>query len=124
MPVTRANDSSVRDPGRCGVPARGWRLALFALCVTLPYSHAGGVHVALLPATVAVSPGDALDLQISVTEPGLAFNACGAVIGFDPSALTFLPTSPLTLQEGSPRTCSRGPGSTSATCSSTTPGST
>ena len=101
MPVTRANDSRVRDPGRCGYPARVWRLALLALCITVPCARAAGVRVALLPATVVVSPGDTLDLQISVTEPGLAFNGYDAVVGFDPTALAFLPASPSSQQEGS-----------------------
>jgi len=107
--VEHVDDSSVRFSTRRGVPARAWLIAFVALCATAVFVRADGIHAALiqdtvavdpLPDTLVVQPGDPVNLQLYVTEPGRAFNAYDTVIGFDPAALTFLQTSPLTLQEG------------------------
>ena len=42
-----------------------------------------------------------LDLTIVVTQSGSAFNAFDAIVGYDPAALTLVPLSPLSLQQGS-----------------------
>ena len=76
-------------------------LALLALVACAGVSAAAtGVKVALQPALTSVSPGDTFYLDINVTRAGSAFNGYTAVIGFDPSVLQFLPTSPLSQQEG------------------------
>lgn len=58
------------------------------------------VSVALVPSVPAVAPGTDFEVAIRVTQTGSAFNAYQAIVRFDPAALTFLPTSPLSLQEG------------------------
>jgi len=62
-------------------------------------SGATGVTVALTPSQ-QVTPGATFDLFIEVTKAGDLFNGFDAVIGFDPAALTLVPLSPLSLQEG------------------------
>ena len=59
-----------------------------------------GIHVALTPAHFQVEPDSTFTLNLDVTPAGSAFNSFKATIDYDPAALTFLPTSPLTLQEG------------------------
>lgn len=63
--------------------------------------HAGGVTAALLPTGQTVTPGAEFDLVLQCTEAGDLFNAFRAVVSWDPAALTFIPRSPLSLQEGS-----------------------
>ncbi len=89
---------------REGIEVRTWSataLVVAALVATASAAWAQGVRVALMPASQTVSPGAEFDLEIDVTEPGSPFNAYDAVLAFDPQALTFLPMSPLDLQEGS-----------------------
>lgn len=77
-------------------------LAWAVLCAAagaLP-AAAQGVQVGLSPADSMVAPGSEFVLRIEVTAAGSLFNAYDVVIGFDPAALTFLPASPLSLQEG------------------------
>jgi hypothetical protein len=59
-----------------------------------------GIAVALLPSTLTVSPGATFDVEVVVTEAGSSFNGFDAIVGHDPAALTLVPLSPLTLQEG------------------------
>jgi hypothetical protein len=75
-------------------------LAAGALAAGAPAARAG-VTVALEPDSQSVAPGAEFDLVIAVTQSGSAFNGFDAVIGFDPAALTLLPLSPPSLQEGS-----------------------
>jgi hypothetical protein len=63
--------------------------------------HADGVTVALLPAEQTVTPGAEFDLVLQCTQSGALFNGFRAVVSWDPAALTFVPLSPLSLQEGS-----------------------
>jgi len=86
----------LRAAGRTRVAALVLALAIPAVA---PAAHAG-VTVALEPATQSVVPGAEFDLVIAVTEAGSAFNGFDAVIGYDPAALTLVPLSPLSLQEG------------------------
>ena len=82
----------------------GWAGALLVLVVAGAPPRAmaaNGVHVALLPATQTVAPGAEFDLSMEVTVSGAAFNAFDAYIGYDPAALTLIPLSPISLQEGS-----------------------
>ncbi len=62
---------------------------------------AQGVKVALLPAAQSVAPGSDFTLSLEVTRAGSPFNAFDAYIGYDPAALTLLPTVPISQQEGS-----------------------
>ncbi len=61
---------------------------------------AQGVHVAILPTGQSVVPGSSFTLALEVTESGSLFNGFDAVVEFDPGALTFVPTSPTSLQQG------------------------
>jgi hypothetical protein len=80
-------------------------LALSALCACIWWTASGawaqGVVVCITPPDTVVTPGDIFEVHLSVTVPGPEFNAYDAVIGYDTNALTFLPRSPLSLQEGS-----------------------
>jgi hypothetical protein len=58
------------------------------------------VRLAVMPESLLVSPGDTLTLQLRVPVAGSAFNGYDAIVEYDPALLTFLPTSPLSLQEG------------------------
>jgi len=80
-----------------------WAAALVAGLATLGAARAGaqGVHVALLPATQDVATDAEFTLELWVTEAGSGFNGFDAVVSYDPADLTFLPTSPTSLQEGS-----------------------
>jgi hypothetical protein len=71
---------------------------------SLPHATAGaraqGVSAALTPATQTVAPGSEFDVDVTVTQAGAPFNGFELVVGYDPAALTFLPASPLSLQQG------------------------
>ena len=75
---------------------------LLALPLLLSFRSAGAqdIRVALTPAVLQVAPGAVFDLEVTVTQAGLAFNAFDVVVGYDPAALTLLPLSPLSQQEG------------------------
>ncbi len=83
-----------RSVGRAGAI-----IVALALAGGVPASEAG-VKVALEPGTQTVAPGAEFDLVLAVTEIGSEFNGFDAVIGYDPAALTLVPLSPLSLQEG------------------------
>lgn len=98
-----------------GGPAPGWILAIALAVLAGPESaRAQGVHVALMPYQQNVAPGAEFDIEIDVTQAGSLFNGFKAVVTFDPAALTFLPASPISLQEGCLMTgaCSGACGST------------
>lgn len=61
---------------------------------------AQGVHVALTPAAAQVEPGAVFDLDLEITQADSPFNGFDAVIGYDAAALTLLPLSPTSLQQG------------------------
>jgi len=48
------------------------------------------------------------DLELRVTQAGSAFNGFDADVSFDPSAITFVPLSPTSLQQGSLMTSACG----------------
>ncbi len=79
-------------------------LVVAVLGAGVPATHAStnaaGVTVGLTPATQQVTPGAVFDLYIEVTQAGDPFNGFDAVVGYDPTALTLVPLSPLSLQEG------------------------
>lgn len=66
----------------------------------LATSAAAGVKVGLTPPIQNVAPGADFDVYIDVTEAGSAFNGFDAVVSYNPAALTFLPLSPTTAQQG------------------------
>jgi len=62
---------------------------------------ADGVTVALYPVAQTVAPGAEFDIFIQCTAAGASFNAFDAIVGWDPAALTNIPLSPVSVQEGS-----------------------
>jgi hypothetical protein len=76
-------------------------LGVGVLLVAIEGPVAAQVHVALTPTDTTVTPGDTFVIRIVVTQPGSNFNAYDATVGYDAGPLTFLPTSPTSLQEGS-----------------------
>lgn len=76
-----------------------WLTVLLVL-VGPPAAEAQGVSVALSPAFSSVVPGSQFELDIQVVRTGSAFNAFDAYIGYDPGALTLVPQTPLSNQEG------------------------
>lgn len=101
MALVRPNDTLV-NVFPCGaLPVLGLAVAVvLASLFPLP-AHAAGVTVAILPDSGFVSPGSEFTLELRMTEPGTPIDGYDAVIAYDPAVLTFLPTSPLSLQEGS-----------------------
>lgn len=59
------------------------------------------VTLAMSPETLTVAPGATFTLTLQVPVTGAAFNGYDAIVEYDPSKLTFLPTTPITQQEGS-----------------------
>lgn len=96
--------------------ARGLRWLLpGALLLAAPgAARAQGVHAALMPSSQTVAPGSEFDLEIAVTQAGSPFNGFEVVVSYDPSALTFLQASPVSLQRGCLMT-----GGCSAACGNT-----
>ena len=80
--------------------ARLAKWVVVLLCVCAGAVEAQGVHVAITPAASRVEPGGFIDLALEITQAGDPFNGFDAVIGFDPAALTLVPTSPSSLQQG------------------------
>ena len=87
------------------LPARGLlgiarSLSVAWVLVGAGMAGAQGVHVAIIPATSQVTPGAVFDLDLQITEAGSLVNGFDAAIGYDPAALTLIPLSPTTLQQG------------------------
>ena len=81
--------------------ARRWMPAALLLALALPAAaRAQGVSVALTPASQSVPLGADVYLDITVTQAGSSFNGFDAAVTFDPAALTFVPTSPTSQQQG------------------------
>jgi hypothetical protein len=84
------------------------RFAIASATASLALLFAGNafadVRIAVSPETLFVSPGETFTLELRVPVAGSSFNGFDAVIGYDPAFLTFLPTSPISLQEGSSMT--------------------
>jgi hypothetical protein len=80
----------------------GPALVFMGLLLFVPLrAQAAGVHAGLTPPITAVLENEEFTLYLQVLESGAAFNGYDAVVVYDPAALTFLPASPITLQEGS-----------------------
>jgi flagellar hook capping protein FlgD len=67
---------------------------------TLATQLHAAVNVALVPTVAKVGAGGTFEVHIRVTQTGDEFNSYQAVVHFDPAAVTYVPTSPLALQEG------------------------
>lgn len=82
--------------------------ALFPLLVLLafapPAAHASGIDLALSPHLSYVGAGSGFDVELRVQTAGSSFNAFEAVLQYDPAVLTFVPTAPTSLQQGSAMT--------------------
>jgi flagellar hook capping protein FlgD len=87
-------------PGAGAIATLALALAAALAAARAAPARAQSVDVAVEPAVNTVAPGDTVYVELDVTKAGLAFNGFDAVIAYDPAALAFLPTSPLTLQEG------------------------
>jgi hypothetical protein len=74
-------------------------VGLMLLAAPLP-GAAQGIHVGITPAAPTVSPGSEFDLDVSITVAGASFNGFDATVSYDPAALTLIPQSPTTLQQG------------------------
>jgi hypothetical protein len=81
---------------------RGPLVALLLLDVAFGHevARAQGVKVAVLPVLQSVAPGSEFNVEINVIQSGSGFDAFDAVVTYDPAALTYLPTTPVNLQEG------------------------
>jgi hypothetical protein len=88
--------------------AASWGAIAIALLIAAVPAAAQGVTVAVTPTALEVSPGAVFYLDITVTQAGSPFNGFDAVIGYDPNALTLIPLSPISLQEGSLMTSACG----------------
>lgn len=75
-------------------------LALAVLLVALARPAAGAVQVALVPEASTIAPGAEFDVTMEITAAGSAFNAFAVTVGYDTTALTFLPSMPLSAQQG------------------------
>ena len=75
-------------------------LAALGLLAAAPAVHAEGVAVALVSGSTTVTPGSEFDVFVQCTDPGAPFNGFDAIVTWDPAALTFIPLSPLSQQEG------------------------
>jgi hypothetical protein len=71
-----------------------------ALTLALAAPAGAGVRVAAQPESLVVAPGDTFTVWLRVPETGSRFNGFDATLTFDPAALAFVPTSPLSAQEG------------------------
>jgi hypothetical protein len=100
MTVAPSNDILEHVFPRGALRVLGLAVALALACLLPLPAHASGVTVALLPDSGFVSPGNEFTLELWLTEPGDSISAYAAVIEYDPAVLTFLPTSPLDLQQG------------------------
>ncbi len=78
------------------------RTASLALSLALAPvgTPAAGVLLAVSPDTLTVAPGATFTMELRVPVAGSLFNGYDAVVEYDPAVLTFLPRSPLALQEG------------------------
>ena len=80
-----------------GAGFRSMTVAALLLTATAAWA---GVRVAIQGPAGAVTPNTDFDVDIVVTEAGSAFNGIDLIVTYDPAALTLVPRSPLSLQEG------------------------
>jgi hypothetical protein len=58
------------------------------------------ISVGFAPDSITVAPGDTFTVALAVLQDGAEFNAFDAAILFDPTRLTFVPTTPVGEQQG------------------------
>lgn len=75
-------------------------LGLLALPAAAPPARAAGIHLALQTVDSVVAAGDTIMLEANVTPAGDTFNAFDLVVGFDPTRLALVPTTPVNNQRG------------------------
>jgi len=78
--------------------------ALALLALAAPAAPAAGIDLALSPHLQYVGAGSGFDVELRVTTAGSPFNAFEAVLQYDPAVLTFVPSAPTSLQQGSAMT--------------------
>jgi len=85
-----------------GTRALAWSSRILGIIVATiaTSSWAADVHVSLRSSSNTVKPGSEFKVTLRCTEAGEPFNGYDATITWDPAALTFIPTSPSSLQEG------------------------
>ena len=98
-PRSRRCSTSAGPTHGPGAAACGAWIALGVLLAAVPVL-AQGVQVALEPRMQTVAPGAGCDLELDVAVAGSVFNGFTVVVGYDPGALTFVPTTPTKLQQG------------------------
>ena len=77
---------------------QGLGCALALLCAAA--QARAGVSVAITPSYQIIMTGTDFVVNVDITAAGSAFNGYELVIGYDPKALTLVPTAPTTLQQG------------------------
>lgn len=100
MTPVRANDTLVHVLPRCALAVLGLLAALAVVGLVPAAASASGVNVAVLPDSGYVVPGAEFTLELWLTSPGDSIDGFDATLEYDPAVLTFLQTSPLSLQEG------------------------
>lgn len=91
---------------RSFVPAGAFALALLSAALVAPAR--ASVSLSVRPETLSVAPGATFTLELRVPVAGDPFNGFDAVVEYEPSKLTFLPTSPTSLQQGADMTAACG----------------
>src|SRR5258708_37707859 len=80
-------------------PTRALALVLLAT-LAVPTAGAQGVHVSFSPPSPVVGAGSGFDVDVVLPGAGSGFNGFTALLRYDPAELTFVPTSPTSLQQG------------------------
>lgn len=75
-------------------------LPVILLYLLLATPSVAGVTLHLIPGDLIVDPGDSFLIELTVPTPADSFNGYDAVIGYDPSLLTFLQEANVADQEG------------------------
>lgn len=81
-------------------PVAGAVLPLLLLFLAAGGAGAAGIHLQYTPSPLIVDPGDTIAVEIQVNPGDAEFNAFDLFIQYDPAALTFLPTTPVSAQRG------------------------
>jgi hypothetical protein len=90
------------DSVRTHLSRPGAALLALAFLLALPAAALSqGVTVALDPPITNVHANDTFTLTLDVTQAGSAFNGFDCTVSYDPTALQFMPASPISQQIGS-----------------------
>jgi len=79
-----------------------FKFGLIAMVLIVTHASAvlGDIHLAILPSPVIVQQGEVFDVELTITQAGSNFNGFDAIVGYDPSMVTFIQQSP-SIQKGS-----------------------